>query len=76
MARINQLTKEGLDGVTPRDIRRNKAINLDGKIQAEFFSDIRSSFETYVTSRVLEVGKNEGASRIFKELFGECKNWL
>lgn len=70
IARINQLTKEGLDGVTPRDIISNEAINLEGKIQADYFSDIRRSFDTYASSRVMEVGKNEEASRMFKELFG------
>lgn len=68
--RINQMTKEGLDGVTPRDIRPNKAINLEDKIQADYFSDIRSSLDTYAASRVMEVGKTEEASQIFKELFG------
>lgn len=70
IARINQLTKEGLDGVTPRDTIPDKAMNLEGKIQADYFSDIRNSFDTYASSRVMEVGKDEEASRIFKELFG------
>ena len=69
-ASIEQLIKEGLDGKTIRDIRPNKAMNLEGKAQAEYFSEIRNSFDTYAASRVMEVGKNLETSRLFKELFG------
>lgn len=67
--RIDRLIREGLEGRTPRHIRTDKGVSLEGEAQAEYFADIRRSFDTYAGSRVLEVGKNRDAALLYKELF-------
>lgn len=67
--RIDQLVREGLEGCTPRHIRTDKGVSLEGKAQADYFADIRRGFDTYAGSRIMEVGKNRDAALLYEELF-------
>lgn len=65
MNNVNGLVKEGLDGITIRDRRADKAISLEGCIQATLFSEIRNDMNTYAASRVISSSRSNVCSKIF-----------
>lgn len=65
---INCVVQEGLDGITSREYRANKAISLEGNVQARYFSEIRNDMNSLAANRVMTVGVNQSANTLFKEL--------
>lgn len=65
---INRLIEEGLSGITPREYRTNKAISLEGSVQANFFSIIRNDMKSFASGRVMVAGISKNANDLYKEI--------
>ena len=68
MMRVDSLVREGIEGVTVRDIRANKAISLEDGLQAAYFSKIRDDMNSYASSRLMKNNKADESYELFKEI--------
>lgn len=65
---ISCVVREGLEGVTLREHRPNKALSLEQGVQARYFSKMRNDMNSVASSRIMIIGVNKSANELFKEI--------